>query len=126
MSASLVGSEMCIRDSLKPLCTLVAVYTWHRSKEDAAFKKAMERMELLYASGASRVVVLPEIHSLDAVDSSAYTKNARPYDSRGWCCVGLLIASFFGRVANPRDSIARNGATPFLSLQRGLPHRSPC
>mmetsp|Transcript_138157 Transcript_138157/g.350151 ORF Transcript_138157/g.350151 Transcript_138157/m.350151 type:complete len:553 (-) Transcript_138157:31-1689(-) len=67
--------------------------------QEACFQKALARMDLIFASGISKVVVLPDLLDLDEMEDP-YTPCRLEYHQRGWCCFEFAVALHFDRIVS--------------------------
>jgi len=67
--------------------------------EELCFQAAKVKMDIIFASDRSNVVVLPSILELVNCDNRL-SKNTVPYCKRAWCYLELAIARYYHRLAN--------------------------
>mmetsp|Transcript_35272 Transcript_35272/g.75141 ORF Transcript_35272/g.75141 Transcript_35272/m.75141 type:complete len:647 (+) Transcript_35272:34-1974(+) len=65
-----------------------------------AVKAVIARMDTLYASAASEVIVLPVVYKMSEIEAILWTPIRHDYINRGWCFVEFCVAQMFNRVAN--------------------------
>jgi len=67
--------------------------------QEESFQKALSNMDVVFASGISKVVLLPDLLDTDDIEDP-YTPIQLEYHQRGWCCFEFAVARHFDRIVS--------------------------